>query len=61
LLEPSPNGNGDDNGHSVTAEGDEDLLAVVPAQTADLDTEPQPEAADEDTEADEDAEADDGN
>jgi DNA gyrase subunit A len=32
LLEPSPNGNGDDNGHTVIADGDEELLAVLPAE-----------------------------
>jgi DNA gyrase subunit A len=34
LLEPSPNGNGDDNGHTVVAEGDEELLAVLPSAAA---------------------------
>jgi DNA gyrase subunit A len=39
LLEPSPNGNGDDNGHTVIAEGDEELLAVLPSATAEVEAE----------------------
>jgi len=34
LLEPSPNGNGDDNDHGVEVQGDEELLAVLPAAGA---------------------------
>ncbi len=48
LLEPSPNGNGDDNGHTVVAEGDEELLAVLP--TAAADAEPEIEEDDESAE-----------
>jgi DNA gyrase subunit A len=50
LLEPSPNGNGDDNGHTVVAEGDEELLAVLPTATAAAES-----AIEEDDESAEDA------
>jgi hypothetical protein len=39
LLEPSPNGNGDDNGHTVIAEDDEELLAALPSATAEVEAE----------------------
>src|SRR6202011_5815633 len=46
LLEPSPNGNGDDNGHEATAEGDDEVLAAPPNPASAA-------AADEEAEVDE--------
>src|SRR6195256_4147077 len=57
LLEPSPNGNGDDNGHTVIAEGDEELLAVLPSAAAAA--EPEIEEDDESAEDADDTEAED--
>ena len=39
LLEPSPNGNGDDNGHGVNAEGDEEILAALPTASPEIESE----------------------
>lgn len=33
LLEPGPNGNGDDNGQGAIVAGDEDVLVTIPAET----------------------------
>jgi DNA gyrase subunit A len=55
LLEPSPNGNGDDNEHGVVAEGNDELLAVLPPALAEVEAEIEEddesaEDADDDTE-----------
>jgi DNA gyrase subunit A len=51
LLEPSPNGNGDDSGHDVTAESDPEVLAALPATTAEVeaDIEEDDESAQQDS------------
>src|SRR5205807_8204054 len=54
VLEPSPNGNGDDNGHALMAEADDDaVLAAVPTEPiAPAETEPELDEDEADAETD---------